>query len=76
MGFLKVVFCEPIMNFRPGEPEPYKRRENSTWSGVYIGYDRLIRCLAQGSVRPLKTYHHTLKKPQGIWVIARKDLTP
>lgn len=59
-------------HFRFGEKKPYKTRKYSTWSGVYIGYDRLVEKLQAGGLEILDRFHHTPKKFQGIWVIARK----
>jgi hypothetical protein len=59
-------------HFRFGEKRPYKVRKYSTWSGVYMSYDRLAEKLQSGGLEILERFHHTLKKPQGIWVVARK----
>jgi SAM-dependent methyltransferase len=59
-------------HFRFGEKKPYKSRTYSTWSGVYIGYEQLAEKLKQGGLEILDRFHHTPKKFQGIWVIARK----
>lgn len=59
-------------HYRAGEKRPFLTRKYSTWSGVYIGYDRLVATLAKGGLEVIERFHHTLKKPQGIWVVARK----
>ncbi len=59
-------------HFRFGEKKPYKTRTYSTWSGVYIGYDQLVERLNKNGLEILDRFHHTPKKYQGIWVIARK----
>ncbi len=61
------------LHFRPGERKPYKRREYTTWSGVYIGIDPLRDMLAEHGVEVLRVYHHDIKKPQGLWVIGKKQ---
>jgi len=59
-------------HFRFGETRPYKIRQYTNWSGVYIGYDRLVERLSSGGLEILERFHHTLKKPQGLWVVARR----
>ncbi len=61
-------------HFRFGEDKPYKTRKYSTWSGVYIGYDRLMDHLFRNNLEFIERFHHTPKKLQGIWVVARKRL--
>lgn len=61
-------------HFRFGESKAYKVRKYSTWSGVYIGYDRLKARLEAGGLEILDRFHHTPKKFQGIWVVARKAI--
>jgi SAM-dependent methyltransferase len=59
-------------HFRYGEDQPYKVRKYSTWSGVYFGYDRLSAKLGEHGVEIYDRFHHTMQKPQGIWVVGRK----
>lgn len=60
------------LHYGQGKAEPYQRREYTTWSGVYIGHTHLCERLTKGGVTVQETYHHNLKKPQGIWVIGTK----
>lgn len=58
----------------PGGIKPYKRHDYKTWSGVYISHSRLCGQLAAGGVTVHDTYHHTLKKKQGLWLVGTKRL--
>lgn len=60
------------VHYRHGERKPYRDRKYSTWSGVYISYDHLVDYLAKGGLSVVDRFHHTMKKPQGIWVVATK----
>ncbi len=60
------------LHYRNGAAEPYKRHEQDQWSGVYIGYDRLVACLTERGVGVERWYYHNPAKPRAIWVIGRK----
>ena len=68
-----INFDDHSEHFRFGAQEPTKKRRYSTWSGVYIGYDRLADRLRSGGVDIVERFHHTLEKPQGLWVVGRKS---
>ena len=67
-----VHFDDHSEHYHNGEDKPYRNRTYSTWSGIYIGYDRLSKQLEDGGLTIIDRFHHTQKKPQGIWVVARK----
>ena len=61
------------LHYRPGKDGPYKRKEQDHWSGVYIGYDLLVRLLAERGIAVRRWYYHNPQKPRAIWVIGRKS---
>jgi SAM-dependent methyltransferase len=69
-----INFDDHSEHFRFGDTTPAKKRTYSTWSGVYIGYDRLMEHLRSGGVDIVERFHHTLEKPQGIWVVGLKNI--
>lgn len=65
-------FEDYSLHYREHELVPYLRKANDNWSGVYIGFDCLLRLLDDGNVRHLDTYMHNPEKPRALWVIGRK----
>ncbi len=60
------------LHYRPTRTKVYKRHEQDHWSGVYIGYDLLVRLLAERGVRAERWYYHNPRKLRALWVIGRK----
>ncbi len=71
-GYRTENFETYSLHFRPGKAGPYKRKEQDHWSGVYIGYDLLVRLLAERGVTAERWYYHNPHKPRAIWAIGRK----
>ncbi len=66
-------FEDHSLHFREGEDTPYLRHDQQQWSGVYIGYDRLQRRLADHGVAIERRYFHNPAKLRGMWVIGSKE---
>jgi SAM-dependent methyltransferase len=60
------------LHFRAGETEPLFRHPQDHWSGVYVGYSRLVDMLATHKVRAERWYHHSSSKLRAVWVVAQK----
>ena len=65
-------FEDYSLHFRDGESEPYQRHDQQQWSGVYIGYARLVELLAGHGVTVERWYYHNPNKLRALWVVARK----
>ena len=71
-GYRTENFETYSLHYRPWKAEPYKRKAQDHWSGVYIGYDLLCRLLAERGVKVERWYYHNPAKPRAIWVTGRK----
>ena len=60
------------LHYRPGESTPYLRHVQDSWSGVYIGRERLIERLAEHGVAVTRWRVHQPIKPRGVWALAHK----
>lgn len=65
-------FEDHSVHYRAGATVPFRTRQNSNWSGVKIGYDRLRAKLDASGIRVEQVYYHRVKKPRGIWVIGHR----
>lgn len=60
------------LHYRPGETTPYLRHDQDSWSGVYIGIERLVEHLARRGATVTQWRSRQQLKPRGIWVLASK----
>ncbi len=65
-------FEDHSLHTRAGERAPYTKHAQTTWSGVYIGYERLKATLQGHGVAVERVYYHNPKKLRAIWVVGRK----
>lgn len=65
-------FEEHSIHYPPGSTKGVVHR-NTTWSGVYIGFDYLTNLLAQNNVRVTGTVPFSDKKPRAIVVFGSKS---
>jgi SAM-dependent methyltransferase len=64
---------EYSLHYKEGSDVHYTKHVQSTWSGVYIGYENLLTMLDENHIQVSKTYHHIASKLKGIWVIGAKS---
>jgi SAM-dependent methyltransferase len=60
------------LHYRPGQATPYLKHDQNSWSGVYIGRERLIEHLAGHGLAVTKWRFHQPLKPRGLWAVALK----
>lgn len=60
-------------HYKFDEEKPYRVRKYMTWSGIYISYDWLKEQIEKADFEIVDRFHHTPKKLQGIWVVAKKN---
>lgn len=60
------------LHYRPGDITPYLRHVQDSWSGVYIGRERLIEHLAERGLAIARWRVHQASKPRGVWALAQR----
>ncbi len=60
------------LHYRAGETTPYREHRQTTWSGVYIGREKLIELLDEQGVSVDTWRAHNPAKPRAVWANGRK----
>jgi SAM-dependent methyltransferase len=64
------------LHWGPGEAGEPLRHDQSHWSGVYIGHDRITRHLKRRKLKPEAWSFHNPEKLLSLWLVARKRKRP